>query len=204
MRVAPAAEKSFRQGNQGLGGQGRLRRIHQDRICETVLHPHRGGTGENKSASRGPVSEQRVISGILNEQAAEVGLGAKKTGGNPALNRRVTAASALQIVVPPVAHKKKIGRSYASWLRQKRNQVVGDFHVGRLYPPVTESVGHRRQFALLDLVQNLRDLQRPFQPLRSKRGDVDGVVVKRGGGKTKIVPVQQFGHVETDEPSLLQ
>src|SRR6266478_2730827 len=142
--VASAAEETFRQRNKSLARGCGLRGVQQNRASERVLDADAGGPGENESLSRAAISKKRVIGRILDEQPAEVGLGAKITGGNSTFGGGVVAARAFQIAIAPVAHVEKIGNSYPGRLREERDEVVGDLNAGRLYAAVTETVGERR------------------------------------------------------------
>src|ERR1035437_5163068 len=204
MGVAPAAEKTLRQRNQALAAARRLRRVEQDRASEGVLDPDAGGTGENESLSRAAISKKRVIGGVLDQQPAEIGLGSKITGGNPAFDGGVAAARAFQIVIAPVTNIEKIRGAYPGGRGKKRDEVRGDFNIAGLHAAITETVGERRQFAVLFLVQHLQDLQGALKAFRGKSGNVHGIVVKHRGGETKFVLVQQLGNVEPDQPPLLQ
>src|SRR5208337_4708355 len=99
--VAPATVETLRQRDKGLAGLRCFRRIQQNRAPETVLNPNRGGTGEDKSLSGAAITKKRVIGGVLDEQAAEVGFGTKIAGGNAAFDGGVAAARAFQLVIAP-------------------------------------------------------------------------------------------------------
>src|SRR5713101_2480719 len=113
MGVASAAEKSLRQGNKSFACCRQLRWIQQNRTSEWVLNPDTGGPGEDESSSGAAISQKRAIGGVLDQQPAEVGLGAKIAGGNTAFDGGVAAARAFQIEIAPVAHVEKIGGSYS-------------------------------------------------------------------------------------------
>ena len=118
-----------------------------------------------------------MIGGVLDQQPAEVGLGSKIAGGNAAFDGGVAAARAFQIVIAAVAHVEKIGTSHPGWLREQRNEIGGDLNIAGLDAAVTETVGKRRQLAVLQFVQHLRNLQTALQPFGGESGDVHGVVV---------------------------
>ena len=144
MGVASAAEETFRQGNKSLASGCGLRGVEQNRASERVLNPDAGGPGENESLSGAAISKKRVIGGILDQQAAKVGLGAEITGSNSTFDGGVVSACAFQIAIAPVAHIEKIRNSYPGRLREERNEIVGDLNAGRLYAAVTETVGESR------------------------------------------------------------
>src|SRR6202171_3602721 len=102
-----------------------------------------------------------MIGGVLDQQTAEVGLGAKIAGGNAALDGSVAAARALQIVIAPVAYVEKIGDSYPGGLREELNQVTGHLNAASLYAAIGKAVGHACQFAATYLIsfQHLQRLQ---------------------------------------------
>src|ERR1700681_611821 len=152
MGVASAAEKTLGERNKSLARGCGLRGVQQDRVSERVLNSDAGGSGENESLPGEAISKERMIGGVLDQQPAEVGFGAKITGGNAAFDGRVAAARALQIVIAPVAYVEKIGDSYPGWLREERNQVVGNLNAASLYAAIGKAVGHTRQFAATGLI----------------------------------------------------
>src|SRR5208282_1029547 len=204
MGVAPSAVKTLRQRNQGLTSRSRLRWVQHHRASQRVFNPDAGGTGEDKPLPRAAIAKEGVIGGILAQHPAEVGFRAKIAGGNAALERGIAAASAFQVVIATVTNVEKIRNAYPGGRGEKRNEVGGDFNIAGLHAAITETVGKRRQLAVLFLVQHLQDLQSTLKAFRGEGGNIHGVVVKRSGGETKLVVVQQLGNVEANQPSLLQ
>src|ERR1700687_2163546 len=157
MGVASAAEETLRQRNKSLARGCGVLVVQQNRGSERVLNADAGGPGEDESLSRSAISMKRVISRILDQQSAEVGLRAKITGGNPTFDGGVVTARTFQIAIAPVAHVEKIRNSYPGRLREERNEVVSDLNATRLYAAIGKAVRHGRQFAAACLV--------PFQHL---------------------------------------
>src|SRR5208337_4107133 len=173
-------------------------------VSKRVLNSDAGGTGKDEPLPGAAIAKQGVIGGVLDQHPAEVGLGSKIAGGNTAFDGGIAAACAFQIVIAPVANVEKVRRSYPGGRGEKRNEVGGDLNIGGFHAAITETVGKRRQFAVLFLVQHLQDLESLLQAFRGKGRNVHRLVVKPSGSETKFVFVQQLGNVEANQPSLLQ
>src|SRR5258708_33262317 len=152
MRVASATKKTLGQRNKPLTGRRCFRGVQNDCVSKRNLNPDAGGAGEDISLSGVAISKKCVIGGVLDQQPAEVGLGAQIAGGHAAFDGSVAAAGALQIVIAPVAHVEKIWNSHPSWLREEGNQVVGNLDAASLYAAIGKAVRHARQFAAAYLV----------------------------------------------------
>src|SRR5712671_3799960 len=152
MGVAPAAKETLRQRNKGLAGGRGLRGIQQNRVSERVFDPDAGGTGEDESSSGAAISKKGVIGGVLDQQPAEVGFGAKIAGGDAAFDGGVVSTCAFQIVIAAVAGVEKIRSSYPGRLGEERDEVVGDLNVAGFYAAIGKAVSHAGQFAASCLV----------------------------------------------------
>src|SRR5258708_21201967 len=150
--AASPTKKTLGQSNNTLTGRRCFRGVQNDCVSKRILNPDAGGAGEDIALSRVAISRKCVIGGVLDEEPAEVGLGAKIAGGHAAFDGGVASAGALKIVIAPVAHIEKIWNSHASWLREEGNQVVGNLDAASLYAAIGKAVRHARQFAAAYLV----------------------------------------------------
>ena len=132
MGVAATGEKSLGQRNQLRGTTlGCARACSQwwmnIRVTEDVFDPDASGAREHKFPFLRPIFPKCIISGILQEQPAEIGFGTEMAVSDPAVDCRVIALGSFQIAVPLVANVAERWHAYARRLREKRNQIWIDY-----------------------------------------------------------------------------
>src|SRR5262249_57132645 len=72
-------------------------------------------------------------------------------------------------------------------------------------PPVSKFViDQSRRRTVCAAIQDLLGLRRAFEPLRSKRGYIHGIVIKRGERKSPVGTVEPAWGVVTEQSSLPQ
>src|SRR5947208_15223068 len=141
------------------------------RVTEDVFAPNTSGAREHKFPFLRPIFPKRIISGILQEQPAEIGFGAEIAVGDPAVDCRVIALRSFQIAVPLVANVAERRHAYTRRLREKRNQILildGDIHREKT-PEGHTIIDYAR------LADFLLGLNRPFKSFRSEPCDSSGI-----------------------------
>src|SRR5438132_10255418 len=128
MGVAATGEKSLGQRNQlrrstpGCAGACSQRWMNI-RVTEHVFDPDARGAREHKFPFLRPIFPKCIVSGILQEQPAEIGFGAEMAVGDPAVDCRVIALCSFQIAVPLVANVAERWHAYTRRLREERHQM---------------------------------------------------------------------------------
>src|SRR5258706_914441 len=116
MGTAAAHIEALGQRDQSMASGNRVRRAEQNGVAKRVFQSHASRTREYPTRAGSVIAEKRVIGRILDQSTAEIGFGAKVTGGHAALERGVATVFGFQIVVAPVAYKEKIGLAHSRWL----------------------------------------------------------------------------------------
>src|SRR5438046_10231904 len=94
------------------------------RVTEDVFDPDARGAREHNLPFLRPIFPKCIVSGILQEQPAEIGFGAEMAVGDPAVDCRVIAFRSFQIAVPLVANVAERWHAYTRRLREKWNQIL--------------------------------------------------------------------------------
>src|SRR5580692_9875893 len=154
MRVAAAGEKTFGQRNDcciRTGGfcwvRTRLTGREDDRIAKGALQPDSQRTREHELLILRPVLAECMISGILAENAAEIGLRTEDTGCDCGVDRVIASLRALQIIVALVANVAEAGFAHAHWQGKQRNLVGADVYVAGLHPAISKTISECSGFA---------------------------------------------------------
>src|SRR5438445_4828387 len=129
MGVAATGEKSLGQRNQlrrSTPGCARAcsQRWMNIRVTEDVFDPDARGAREHKFPFLRPIFPKCIVSGILQEQPAEIGFGAEMAVGDPAVDCRVIAFRSFQIAVPLVANVAEPWHAHTCRLREKWNEIL--------------------------------------------------------------------------------
>src|SRR5882724_3835082 len=148
-RISAAGEKTL--GQRKARPLSRLSllalgsRLGHEGVAKRSLNSDARGTGEHKFLVRVPLSADGVVSGILDQQSAEVGLRAKVAVRHAAVNRGVVSLGGFEIIVTLVANVTEVGNRNPCGLGEQWNLVLayGVLDVARPHPPVGETVGHK-------------------------------------------------------------
>ncbi len=169
------------------------------RVTEHVFDPDASGARENKFPFLRPIFPKCIISGILQEQPAEIGFGAEMAVGDPAVDCRVIALCSFQIAVPLVANVAEPWHAHTCRLREKWNQILIDGSIHRENAPEGHTIIHYARLADL-----LLGLNRSFQSFRSECCDVNSIVVKGRKSEPPARAVEPSRRVIAQKPALLQ
>ncbi len=170
------------------------------RVTEDVFDPDARGAREHKFPFLRPIFPKCIISGILQEQPAEIGFGAEMAVGDPAVDCRVIALCSFQIAVPLVANVAEPWHAHTCRLREKWNQILifdGDIHRENT-PEGHTIIDYAR------LADFLLGLNRSFQSFRSECCDVNSIVVKGRKSEPPARAVEPSRRVIAQKPALLQ
>src|SRR5207237_10112253 len=94
------------------------------RVTEDVFDPNTSGAREHKFPFLRPIFPKCIISGILQEQPAEIGFGAEMAVGDPAVDCRVIALCSFQIAVTLVANVVVPWYDHTCQQREKLNSIL--------------------------------------------------------------------------------
>src|SRR5882762_211506 len=137
VRVSPASKEALRKGNRDEARQDIEVGLRQDGIVEGLLEADPGGTGKHHA-----FPANRVIGGVLNQQAGKVSLRSEVPRRPAHIERGVVSLGGRDGAVALVTNVDQTGSSDACRLRQERNIVLveafGNIH--RLDLPVTETI----------------------------------------------------------------
>src|SRR5450432_1862195 len=220
MRVAAAGEKLFRQRNQRNPGADRFVSIGVRRTgsrrknpCtpERLLNADAGGPGKNVLACRFAFAAERLIGRVLRQQSPEIRFRPKVAGSYEAVQSEIASLGAFQRIVPLVANIGKSRSTHAGWQRQQR-EFAGVKIAGKIagpHPPEVEAVGQRtRPRPCVRLrsraAELLPQVDLPFQPLGSKSGNIQAVIVKNCVDQLELFVVKQLWNLIADQTPLLQ